>query len=177
MSVADPPALSIRSPVNEAAPYSSSSWIPLEDGLGSYSGRPALRLLVSSEAIFWDGQAIARLDHGTLRPADVDHHQILPVEAWVTRRRDAEPADDTRPRLEIAVDRKLRIGVVTDILYTVTKAGVSKLALVGATPTTLTTTPVWIRDGSAPSEPEWIAGPVIIDDAGVRVLPRSRARC
>ena len=145
--------------------------LPLGDGLGAYSGRPALRLLVSREAILWDGETIAKLEHGALRPADIDLHTILPltavVEDWATRLRNAEPEDDTKPRLEIAVDRRLPIGLVTDILYTVTTSGVSNLALVGRIPTTLAASPVWVQDGRTFSGPNWIAGPIIIDDAGV----------
>jgi len=155
--------------------------IPLGGGPSTYSGRHALRLLVSPEAIFWDGEMIARLDHGALHPADVDHHRILPlmpiVEAWAKSLRDAESDDDTRSHLEIAIDRRLPMGIATDVLYTVTKAGLSNIALIGGAHTSLTTTPIWVPDRWTLSNPDWIAGPIIIDDAGVHAaLPSGDAK-
>jgi hypothetical protein len=139
-----------------------------------------LRLLVSTEAIFWDGEVIVKLDDGALDPADVDNHRILALmpnaAAWAENLRDAESIDDTRSHLEIAVDRRLPMGVVTDVLYTVTKAGVSNLALVGGAHTSLTVTPIWVPDHSTSLSPNWLAGPIIIDDAGVHAaLPSDDA--
>jgi hypothetical protein len=154
--------------------------IPLADGPAASSGRRALRLLVSTEAIFWDGEVIVKLDDGALDPADVDNHRILALmpnaAAWAENLRDAESIDDTRSHLEIAVDRRLPMGVVTDVLYTVTKAGVSNLALVGGAHTSLTVTPIWVPDHSTSLSPNWLAGPIIIDDAGVHAaLPSDDA--
>lgn len=130
------------------------------------ANRPGLRtsprLLLSPGALRWDGETIA---------ADVEEHRIAALAAAVAAW--AAELDEHARELLLAPDRGLAFGTLIDALYTIARAGIGEIVVVGQARYGLVSIPVssplaWLAASGETQDPPGL--PVVtIDESMVSV--------